>query len=93
MRRRVFYLDAATEAMLREQAKRHSVSQGAIVRARINGYRPGAEPGSDAAKADAWWDSRSASRRVSIFRNHARAREDDPVPTDQLCIFDPEVSL
>lgn len=90
MRRRVFYLDAATESLLREQAKRHGVSQGAIVRARVTGARPGATPGSVVAQADAWWDSRGPSRRVSVWRNHSSAREaaEDDALAGQAPLFD-----
>lgn len=88
MKRRVFYLDAATEAALREQARRHGVTQGAIVRARITGARPGATPGSDAAKADHWWDSRAPKRRVSIYRNHVADHSDTDHDAEQPTIFD-----
>lgn len=89
MKRRVFYLDAETEADLRAQAKAHGVSQGEIVRSRISGRRPGATPGSEAAAADHWWDTRTPSRRVSIHRNHAAGASVDP-PGDehQLTIFE-----
>lgn len=90
MRRRVFYLDAATEAALRAQAKAHGVSQGAIVRARVNGHRPGAEPGNAAAAADLWWDTRTPARRVSIYRNHSTVREPDAPDAAQLPMIDLE---
>lgn len=91
MRRRVFYLDREAEALLAEQVKAHGVSPGAIVRARIKGHRPGAEPGSAAAAADAWWDSRAPKRRVSIFRNHAAVKDDTDDHQGQATIFDQEV--
>lgn len=88
MRRRVFYLDAATAANLAAQAASHKVSQGAIVRARINGHRPGAEPGTAAAAADSWWDSRTPKRRVSIFRNHSTVRDDGDDHAGQPPLFE-----
>lgn len=73
MKRWVLGLDPVTEANLALRAKAHGVSRPEYVRALINGQRPGAQPGSLVAKADAWWDHRSPSRRVSIWRNHAAA--------------------
>lgn len=66
-------LDAETERNLNLKAKAHRVSRPVLVRALINGTRPGAVKGSDVALADAWWDSRSPSRRVNIWRNHVAA--------------------
>lgn len=90
MRRRVFYLDAEAEALLAKQAKAHGVSQGAIVRARIKGHRPGSEPGSAAAAADHWWDTRPPKRRVSIHRNKAGVKDDTGDHQGQATIFDQE---
>jgi hypothetical protein len=64
-------LDKATRRNLDVKSKAHGVSRPDFVRALINGHRPGAVPGSPAALADAWWDSRTPARRVSIWRNHA----------------------
>lgn len=66
-------LDAETERNLNLRAKAHRVSRPVFVRALINGHRPGAVAGTEVALADAWWDARSPSRRVSIWRNHAAA--------------------
>lgn len=90
MRRKAHYFDAATDSRLRAQAKAHGVSQSAWLRALINGHRAGAEPGTAAAEADHWWDTRSPSRRVSIYRNKAGERADDPTDHDQLTIFERE---
>lgn len=91
MRRWVLRLDERTDRRLRLRAAAHGVSMAVYVRALINGERPGAEPGSAAAQADAWWDSRSPKRRVAIYRNHvtASSRGDDS-DDDQLTIFDHE---
>lgn len=91
MRRWVLRLDEVSRRNLDLRAAAHGVKRPVFVRALINGHRPGAEPGSLAAQADAWWDSRSPERRISIWRNHAttsarEAAEHD----DQLSIFDPE---
>lgn len=89
MRRWTMGLDPRTETALRIKAAAHGVTRPAFVRSLINGDRPGATPGSDAALADAWWDTRSPTRRVSIWRNHASVTDDEP-PADQLTIFDSE---
>lgn len=88
MRRWPMGLDPRTEANLRLKASAHGVSRPAYVRALINGERPGAAPGSEAALADAWWDSRSPKRRAAIWRNHANAAAAEGAPEDQLTIFD-----
>lgn len=77
MTRWALHLDAESRANLALRARAHGVTRPAYVRALINGRRPGAEPGSEAALADRWWDSRSPSRRVSIWRNHAAAGTND----------------
>ena len=87
MRRRTYYADDATAARIRAQARAHGVSESAWIRSLAAGHRAGAEPGNDAAAADAWWDSRKPARRVSIFRNHSAAR-DDVDDKHQLTIFD-----
>jgi hypothetical protein len=81
-------LDPVTRSRLRSRAKAHGVTQSAFLRALINNHRPGATPGSDVAAADAWWDSRSPARRVSIHRNHAARASVDDGNADQLTIFD-----
>lgn len=89
----VLGLNAAERATLAARAAAHGVSRPAYVRALIMGHRPGAEPGTAAAAADAWWDSRSPSRRVSIHRNHASgAGVDEEHHGDQATIFDVEES-
>lgn len=86
----MFYLDTAAEESLRAQAKAHGVSQAAIVRARITGARPGAESNSDVAAADAWWDTRPPTRRVSVHQYHAAgpAPDQDPASVGQACLFE-----
>lgn len=64
-------LDDAQRARLRARAKAHGVNMSKYLRALIDGHRPGAEPGSDAAAADRWYDSRSPARRVAVARYHA----------------------
>lgn len=91
--RRAFGLDPATDRLLTVKARAHGVSRAAYVRAAINGHRPGADPGSPAALADAWWDSRKPSRRAAIHRNHAAAPAEDDRPDDQLTIFDAQEDL
>lgn len=91
MRRRVFYLDAETEAALRAQAKAHGVSMGEIVRSRVRGVRPGATPGSEAAAADQWWDTRPPTRRVSVWRNHNTVRDETPGDPHQVPLFEGEL--
>jgi hypothetical protein len=87
---RRFGLDPETDRLLTIKARAHGVSRAAFVRAAINGSRPGAEPGSLAAAADQWWDSRTPTRRAAIYRNHANAAAEQEVPADQLTIFDAE---
>lgn len=88
LRPRSFGFDAATDRLLRLKAKAHGVSQAAFVRAAVSGQRPGAEPGSIAAAADTWWDSRTPTRRAAIFRNHASVPANNDSPDDQLAFFD-----
>lgn len=83
-------LDERTARNLQIRAAAHGVKRPVFVRALINAERPGADPGSEAALADAWWDSRSPKRRAAIWRNHASTSGDDTVPEDQLTIFDQE---
>jgi hypothetical protein len=82
-------LNAVERATLTARAAAHGVSRPAYVRALIMGHRPGAEPGTAVAAADAWWDSRSPSRRVSIHRNHAAGATVGPDEDgDQPTIFE-----
>lgn len=84
-------LNAAERATLAARAAAHGVSRPAYIRALIMGHRPGAEPGTAAAAADAWWDSRSPARRISIHRNHASAGTVEPDELGgQTTIFDVE---
>lgn len=80
-------LDPETAAKLRRDAAAHGVSQAEYVRSLINQRRPGAKPGTVAAAADAWWDSRSPKRRISVYRNHCAANDDETDPY-QLTIFE-----
>lgn len=90
MIQRRFGLDPETDRLLTLKASAHGVSRAAFVRAAINGSRPGAEPGTMAARADAWWDSRTPKRRAAIWRNHTTTTTDgaDEHPEDQSTIFD-----
>lgn len=89
MKRWPLLLDDLTRRNLDIRAAAHGVKRPVFVRALINGHRPGADPGSLAAQADAWWDSRSPERRISIWRNHASAATREAhEPDDQLTIFD-----
>lgn len=91
MRRWMLGLDPRTARNLTLKAAAHGVTRPVYVRSLINGERPGALPGSQAALADAWWDSRSPARRAAIWRNHAATAESaDPTPADQMTIFDQE---
>lgn len=88
-------LDSETRRNLRDRAKAHGVSQSAYVRALINGHRPGAEPGTEAAIADSWYDSRPPARRVSVAKNHAPhlfTAAEESAEAEQLTMFDGEDS-
>jgi hypothetical protein len=74
-RRRAFDLDDATLTNLRVKAKAHGVTQVEYVRSLINGTRPGDVPGSLAAQASHWWDTRKPDRRVSVWQNHASVKD------------------
>lgn len=88
LKRRAFDFDEATLANLRMKAKAHGVSQVEFVRAQINGTRPGARPGSLAAAADRWWDTRKPARRISVWQNHATTKESDAEDDAQLTFED-----
>lgn len=83
-------LDPRTKQNLRLRSAAHGVYRSVFVRSLINGERPGSEPGSLAAMADAWWDSRSPGRRIAIYRNHVSSLVDTDDPADQPSIFDAE---
>lgn len=75
------------------KARAHGVSRPEYVRALINGDRPGAAPGSDAAKADTWWDSRKPSRRAAIWRNHQKKDAVEDHLEDHPTIYDAGADL
>lgn len=70
-------LSAEEWARLTARAAAHRVSRPDFVRSLISGHHPGAQPGTEAAAADAWWDSRSPNRRVAIWRNHTSGQHGD----------------
>jgi hypothetical protein len=71
-------------ATIGSRAAAHKTSVAGFMRAAALGVRPGADPGTDTADADDWWDSLPPARRAQIRRWVSTSRRPTAFPGQDL---------